>query len=113
MGETDAGVGDSATAGDLQVKSVAVDAGTQCAIRVGKSTERSGHCSKCVGKVFVAKGAPIPSGKSAADVVKEEQLPPVSRVIKHSDGIPSAESNPNRLTLVLSRDGTIASAIWD
>jgi hypothetical protein len=70
-------------------------------------------CSKCVGKVFVAKGAPMPSGKSAADVVKEEQLPPVSRVIKHSDGIPSAESNPNRLTLVLSRDGTISSAIWD
>ena len=70
-------------------------------------------CSKCVGKVFVAKGAPLPSGKSAADVVKEEQLPTVSRVIKHSDGIPSAESNPNRLTLVLSRDGTITSAIWD
>jgi hypothetical protein len=70
-------------------------------------------CSKCVGKVFVAKGASLPSGKSAADVVKEEQLPPMSRVIKHSDGIPSAESNPNRLTLVLSRDGTITSAIWD
>lgn len=70
-------------------------------------------CSKCVGKVFVAKGASVPSGKSAAEVVKEEQLPPLSRVIKHSDGIPSAESNPNRLTLVLSHDGTIASAIWD
>jgi hypothetical protein len=70
-------------------------------------------CSKCVGKVFVAKGSPMPSGKSAAEVVKEEQLPPISRVIKHSDGIPSAESNPNRLTLVLSRDGTISSAIWD
>lgn len=70
-------------------------------------------CSKCVGKMFVAKGAAMPAGKSAAEVVKEEQLPPLSRVIKHSDGIPSAESNPNRLTLVLSRDGTIASAIWD
>jgi hypothetical protein len=70
-------------------------------------------CSKCVGKVFVAKGDSVPSGKSAAEVVREEQLPPLSRVIKHSDGIPSAESNPNRLTLVLSRDGTIASAIWD
>jgi hypothetical protein len=77
----------------------------------GKATGED--CSKCVGKVFVAKGASVPSGKSAADVVKEEQLPPMSRVIKHSDGIPSAESNPNRLTLVLSRDGTIASAIWD
>ena len=70
-------------------------------------------CSKCVGKVFVAKGAAVPAGKSSADVVKEEQLPPVTRVIKHSDGIPSAESNPNRLTIVLSKDGTIATAIWD
>jgi hypothetical protein len=77
----------------------------------GKGTGED--CSKCVGKVFVAKGASVPPGKSAAEVVKEEQLPPLSRVIKHSDGIPSAESNPNRLTLVLSRDGTIASAIWD
>jgi hypothetical protein len=70
-------------------------------------------CSKCVGKVFVAKGGSAPAGKSASDVVKEEQLPPLSRVIKHSDGIASAESNPNRLTLVLSKDGTITSAIWD
>jgi hypothetical protein len=70
-------------------------------------------CSKCVGKVFVAKGAAMPAGKSAAEVVKEEQLPPISRVIKHSDGIPSAESNPNRLTIVVSKDGTIATAIWD
>jgi hypothetical protein len=70
-------------------------------------------CSKCVGKIFVAKGASMPAGKSAADVVKEEQLPAGSRVIKHSDGIPSADSNPNRLTLVLSKDGSIATAIWD
>jgi hypothetical protein len=70
-------------------------------------------CSKCVGKIFVAKGAAMPAGKSAAEVVKEEQLPPVSRVIRHSDGIASAESNPNRLTLVISKDGTIATAIWD
>lgn len=70
-------------------------------------------CSKCVGKVFVAKGAAMPAGKSAAEVVKEEQLPPMTRVIRHSDGIPSAESNPNRLTLVISKDGTIATALWD
>jgi hypothetical protein len=70
-------------------------------------------CSKCVGKVFVAKGAATPAGKSAAEVVKEEQLPPISRVIRHSDGIPTADSNPNRLTIVVSKDGTIASAIWD
>lgn len=70
-------------------------------------------CSKCVGKVFVPKGSPLPSGRSAAEVVKEEQLPPLSRVIKHSDGIPASDSNPNRLTLVLGLDGTISSALWD
>jgi hypothetical protein len=70
-------------------------------------------CSKCVGKTFVAKGVSMPAGKSAAEVVKEEQLPAASRVIKHSDGIPSADSNPNRLTIVLSKDGTIVTAVWD
>jgi hypothetical protein len=70
-------------------------------------------CSKCAGKLFIAKGAAMPADKSAAEVVKEEQLPPMSRVIRHSDGIPSADSNPNRLTIVVSKDGTIATAIWD
>ncbi len=70
-------------------------------------------CGRCVGKVFVGKGAAMPAGKSAAQVVKEEQLPPLSRVIKPSDGIPSADSDPNRLTIVVSTDGTISSAIWD
>jgi hypothetical protein len=73
----------------------------------------SEDCSKCVGKTFVAKGAAAPAGKSAAELIKEDQLPALFRVIKHSDGIPSAESNPNRLTLVLSKDGTVAAAIWD
>jgi hypothetical protein len=70
-------------------------------------------CAKCVGKIFVAKGAAAPAGKSAAEVVKEEQLPPMTRVIKHSDGIPTADSNPNRLTLVLNKEGRITTAIWD
>jgi hypothetical protein len=66
-------------------------------------------CAKCVGKLFAAKG----SGKSGADVVREEDLPPGSRVIKATDGIPTADSNPNRLTLVLGKDGRINTAIWD
>jgi hypothetical protein len=70
-------------------------------------------CSKCVGKVFVPKGAAVPAGKPAAQTVREEQLPATVRVIKHSDGIPSADSNPNRLTIVLSKDGTITTAIWE
>jgi hypothetical protein len=70
-------------------------------------------CSKCVGKLYVAKGASAPAGKPGAELVKEEQLPPTTRIIKHSDGIPTADSNPNRLTLVLNKEGRITTAIWD
>ena len=70
-------------------------------------------CAKCVGKTFVARGTHAPSGKSAAELVREEQLPPMTRVIRSSDGIPSADANPNRLTLILSQDGRITSAVWE
>ncbi len=70
-------------------------------------------CSKCVGKFFVAKGAAIPAGKSAGDVVKETDLPPNVRVIKASDGIGKMETDPNRLTLLLDDDGNIEIAVWD
>lgn len=66
-------------------------------------------CAKCVGKLFAPRG----SGKSGPDVVREEDLPAGTRVIKHTDGIPTADSNPNRLTLVLGKDGRISTAVWD
>ena len=70
-------------------------------------------CSKCVGKTFVAKGASAPAGKSASELVREEQLPAAARVVKPAEGIPSADSNPNRLTLILNREGKITAAVWD
>jgi hypothetical protein len=70
-------------------------------------------CSKCVGKTFVARGASAPAGKASAELLREEQLPSGTRVVKHSDGIPTAESNPNRLTLILSKDGKVTTAVWD
>jgi hypothetical protein len=70
-------------------------------------------CSKCVGKTFVAKGASAPSGKSAAELVREEQLPVATRIVHPSEGIPSADSNPNRLTLILNKEGKITAAVWD
>jgi hypothetical protein len=70
-------------------------------------------CSKCVGKTFVAKGAAAPAGKSATDLVREEQLPAATRIVRPSEGIPSADSNPNRLTLILNKDGKITAAVWD
>jgi hypothetical protein len=77
----------------------------------GKSAAED--CSHCVGKLLVAKGASAPAGKSAGEMVREEQLPPGSRVVKHTDGIASADSNPNRLTLIVNSEGRIKSAIWD
>ncbi|HYC09154.1 MAG TPA: hypothetical protein VEC10_05910 [Steroidobacteraceae bacterium] len=70
-------------------------------------------CHKCVGKVFVARGSAAPSGKPASELVKEEQLPPIKRVIGPADGIPTADSNPNRLTLILNREGRIVTAVWE
>jgi hypothetical protein len=77
----------------------------------GKSS--SEDCSKCVGKTFVAKGATTPAAKSSADLVREEQLPAATRIVRPSEGIPNADSNPNRLTLILNREGKITAAVWD
>src|SRR5271156_2971329 len=77
----------------------------------GKSSAED--CSKCVGKTFVAKGAGAPVGKPASDLVREEQLPAATRIVRPSEGIPSADSNPNRLTLILNKDGKITAAVWD
>ena len=70
-------------------------------------------CSKCVGKTFVVKGATAPAGKSSSDLVREDQLPAVTRIVRPSEGIPTADSNPNRLTLILNKDGKITAAVWD
>jgi hypothetical protein len=70
-------------------------------------------CSKCVGKTFVAKGAATPASKSSVDLVREEQLPAATRIIRPSEGIPSADSNPNRLTLILNKEGKVTAAVWD
>jgi hypothetical protein len=70
-------------------------------------------CNKCVGKAFVAKGGAAPSGHSASELVHEERIGAPVRVIRPNDGIASAESNPNRLTLILNKDGKITTAVWE
>jgi hypothetical protein len=75
--------------------------------------EASGHnedCSGCVGKYFVARGASAPTGK---DVVREEDLPPTTRVLKETDGVRKFDTDPNRLTLILGSGGQIVQAFWD
>ena len=70
-------------------------------------------CTNCVGKYFVPKGASAPAGAGSGDVVREEDLPATLRVVKASDGVAKLDTDPNRLTLVLSEDGRIAIAVWD
>jgi len=67
-------------------------------------------CGKCVGKYFIAKGG---SASGKGESVREEQLPAGVRVIRPNDGIASADSNPNRLTLILNKEGRIVSAVWE
>ena len=70
-------------------------------------------CRKCVGKTFIAKGATTPAGNASSDLVREEQLPAATRIVRPSEGIPSADSNPNRLTLILNKEGKVTAAVWD
>jgi hypothetical protein len=70
-------------------------------------------CRGCVGKYFVAKGQPIPAGRSAGDVVMESDLPAPVRVLAATDGVAKLDVDPNRLTLLLGADGRIVSAVWD
>jgi hypothetical protein len=68
-------------------------------------------CGTCVGKTFVPKGVSGSSGRS--DIVREDRLPPDTRVVRPSDGMKGTESNPNRLTLILDKDDRIVTAVWE
>jgi hypothetical protein len=70
-------------------------------------------CSKCLGKVFVATGAQPPAGVAATDIVRQEELPKAIRIVKPTDGIRAADTDPDRLTLVLGDDGRIVDVAWD
>lgn len=70
-------------------------------------------CRQCVGKYFVAKGQSAAAGKKAAEVIKEEQLPPNTHVIKAGDGVGKGDSDPNRLTIIVNAEGKITAAVWD
>ncbi len=69
-------------------------------------------CGACVGKILLAKGAT--AGPAAgAETITEDQLPPGTRVVRPGDGLMGIGSNPNRLSLLVNKEGRIVSAIWD
>src|SRR6202034_2049143 len=68
-------------------------------------------CGKCVGKTFIPKGGSGSGGRGEG--VREEQVPPQTRIVRPSDGIAEAASNPNRLTLILDKNNRILTAVWE
>ncbi len=70
-------------------------------------------CSSCVGKYLLRKGAAVPVNHTLDTVVREEELPKNTRVLRDPEGIGSLESDPNRMTLVLNDKGEIVVALWD
>jgi len=68
-------------------------------------------CGVCVGKTLVPRDRPLPTGRT--DLIREDQLPPVTRIAGPDSGLMGMESNPNRLTLIVNQDNLIVSAVWD
>jgi hypothetical protein len=70
-------------------------------------------CKPCIGRLFVGKGGAVPSGATAGDIVREEDLPANTRVVHPGDGLASGEPDPNHLTIIIGEDGRIADAAWE
>jgi hypothetical protein len=80
---------------------------------VAEAPEPADLCKACVGKLFVAKNAAVPAGAAATDIVREEELPALARVVHPDDGLADTRPNPNRLTIIIGEDGRIADAAWE
>jgi hypothetical protein len=80
---------------------------------VAEGKQPAEPCQPCVGKLFVGKDGAVPSGTTAGDIVREEDLPKNTRILHPSDGVASAQPDPNRLTIVIGEDGRIADAAWE
>jgi hypothetical protein len=67
-------------------------------------------CANCLGKKFASAGS---APQSQQNVVRQEELPKLLRILKTGDGIEGIEHDPNRLTLILDDDDTILEAFWE
>jgi hypothetical protein len=101
-----------------QFKAIRVRAATNSLLAhdlpgVAEARQPAEPCKDCVGKLFVAKNGAVPAGASATDVVREEELPALARVVRPDDGIADTKPNPNRLTIIVGDDGHIVDAAWE
>jgi hypothetical protein len=70
-------------------------------------------CKDCIGRHFVAKGAAVPSGMNENQVLRADDLPPDSRIIRATDGIADVHRDPDRLTILLGEDDRVVDAVWE
>ena len=70
-------------------------------------------CKACIGRHFVAKGGAARAGMADDRIVREDDLPPNSRIIRSTDGISDVRRNPDRLTILVGEDGRIVDAVWE
>jgi hypothetical protein len=66
--------------------------------------------NQCIGKRFAEKGKAQPN---TPGVVRAEDLPYHFRVIYPQHGIAGITHNPNRLNVILGKDGRIVSVLWE
>ncbi|HEV2300895.1 MAG TPA: hypothetical protein VGR91_04935 [Stellaceae bacterium] len=66
--------------------------------------------NRCIGKRFAEKGKAPPN---TPGTVRAEDLPYHFRVIYPQHGIAGITHNPNRLNLILGKDGRVVSAFWE
>jgi hypothetical protein len=70
-------------------------------------------CKACIGRHFVAKGAAVPSGMNENQVLRADNLPPDSRIIRATDGIADVHRNPDRLAILVGEDDRVVDAVWE
>jgi hypothetical protein len=61
----------------------------------------------------MARGGTPLAGVNAEQVLREDALPPNTRIIRATDGISDVSRNPNRLTILVGEDGRVIDAGWE
>jgi hypothetical protein len=75
-----------------------------------RGTAQVNDCKDCLGKKFAAAGQAQPGDQG---VIRQEDLPKALRVLRPTDGIRSADQDPDRLTLITDDNGIIVQAFWE
>jgi len=70
-------------------------------------------CKRCVGRYFVQKGGTVPTGMGENQILRADDLPPDTRIIRATDGISDVRRDPDRLTILVGEDNRVVDAVWE